>query len=77
MMPTTGFYVTAELKIKVRSLLQEHAVDFNKLQSFETLERYKVIQEILSHAVRQEKNIGKSSVTSSAVGSSSCVDRDG
>ncbi len=57
------FQYSAELKIKVRSLLQEHAVDFNKLQSFETLERYKVIQEILSHALRQEKNIGKSSVT--------------
>ncbi len=47
------FRYTATQREKALALIKENTLDQNKIQSYETLERYKVIQDILSSVVVQ------------------------
>jgi ferrous iron transport protein B len=50
------FGLTAPQKETSKQLVEETAPDLEKLKSFETLERYKVIQDILQYALHQKDN---------------------
>lgn len=57
-------YSTAQ-KEKAQALIEEYGDDVKKIQSFETLERYKVIQDILNSTHAQGEKSQKPSVTQS------------
>jgi ferrous iron transport protein B len=47
------FHLKKEEKEAVQAVINEHPADMEKLKSFETLERYKVLQQLIQTVVRQ------------------------
>lgn len=59
------FRYTAPQRERALALIKENTLDQNKIQSYETLERYKVIQDILSSVVVQGNKIRTPGITQS------------
>ncbi len=57
------FHYSPSEKLKIKDILAQNNADLNKIQSFETLERYKTIQEILNNTVIYQKQSEKPSIT--------------
>jgi len=58
-----SFHFTVEQKKIALECLRQNPIDLDKLKSFETLERYKVIQEILLHAVSKGEQTKKNTAS--------------
>lgn len=57
------FHFTKEQRQKAIACVQVDSIDLENLKSFETLERYKVIQDVLAHSVSKGESTKKSTVS--------------
>ncbi|MBL7924279.1 MAG: ferrous iron transport protein B [Bacteroidia bacterium] len=57
------FHYPGYLKLKAKGIISENETDLVKMQSYETLERYKVIQDVMNSAVSQGEKNKRPSIT--------------